>query len=47
MEPSSYTEGPVTHTPWQVYYDRAWGTTEAGVAAILISPLGIKVRYAE
>jgi hypothetical protein len=22
-EPSSYTDGPVIDTPWQVYYDRA------------------------
>jgi hypothetical protein len=23
MKPSSYTEGPVIDTPWQVYYDIA------------------------
>jgi hypothetical protein len=39
-ELSSYTEGTVIDTPWQVYCDRA------GVAAILKSPLGIKLRYA-
>jgi hypothetical protein len=42
MEPSSYIEGLVIDTPWQVYY---WGTSEAGAATILISLLGIKLRY--
>jgi hypothetical protein len=23
-EPSSYTEGPMVETPWQIYCDRAW-----------------------
>jgi hypothetical protein len=44
-EPSSYTEGPVIDTPWQVYCDGAWGTSKARVIAILISPSGIKLRY--
>jgi ribonuclease HI len=39
IELSSYTEGTVIDTPWQVYCDRA------GAAAILKSPLGIKLRY--
>jgi hypothetical protein len=41
-EPSSYTDGPVIDTPWQVYCDRAWGTSRARAAAILISPSCIK-----
>jgi hypothetical protein len=34
------------NTPWQVLYDGAWGTSGARVAATLMSPLGIKLRYA-
>jgi hypothetical protein len=45
-EPSSYTEGTVIDTPWQVSCDGAWGVSGAGVAAILKSPSGIKLRYA-
>jgi hypothetical protein len=45
MEPSSYTEGIVIDTLWQVYCDGAWGASGAGVVAILKSPLGIKLRY--
>jgi ribonuclease HI len=44
-EPSSYTEGIVIDTPWQVYCDRAWGVSRVGVVAILKSPSGIKLRY--
>jgi ribonuclease HI len=44
-EPSSYTEGTIVDTLWQVYYDRAWGVSGAGAAAILKSPSGIKLRY--
>jgi hypothetical protein len=44
-EPSSYTEGLVIDTPWQVYCDGAWEVSRARVAAILISPSGIKLRY--
>jgi ribonuclease HI len=29
-----------------VYYDGAWGSTGAGATSILISPSGIKLRYA-
>jgi ribonuclease HI len=36
----------VIGTPWQVYFDGAWGTSGARAAAILISPLGITLRYA-
>jgi hypothetical protein len=45
-EPSSYTEGIVIDTPWQVYCDGAWGVFGAGAAAIIKSPTGIKLRYA-
>jgi hypothetical protein len=46
MEPSSYTDGSMIDTPWQVYCDGAWGASRARVAIILISPSGIKLRYA-
>jgi hypothetical protein len=45
-EPSSATEGEAPKTPWVVYCDGAWGVTGAGAAAVLVSPLGIKLRYA-
>jgi hypothetical protein len=45
-KPSSYTEGTVVDTLWQVYCDRAWGVSRARVAAILKSPSGIRLRYA-
>jgi hypothetical protein len=45
MEPSTYTEGTVTDTPWQVHCDGAWGISRAGTAAILKSHLGIKLKY--
>jgi hypothetical protein len=45
-EPSSYIEGLVIDTPWQLYYDGAWGSFGVRAAAILISPSGIKLRYA-
>jgi hypothetical protein len=32
--------------PWLIYCDGAWGSTGAGVVAILTSPSGIKLRYA-
>jgi hypothetical protein len=41
-------EGVVPESAWLVSCDRAWGTAEAGAAAILTSPLGIKqikLRY--
>jgi ribonuclease HI len=40
-EPLSVTEGKVLETQWVAYCDRAWGA-----AAILLSPSGIKLRYA-
>jgi hypothetical protein len=45
-EPSSYTEGTIVDTPWQVYCAGAWGVSGAGSMAILKSPSGIKLRYA-
>jgi hypothetical protein len=45
-EPSSYTEDPMIDTPWQVYCDGPWGSLGAGAEAIMVSPSGIKLRYA-
>jgi hypothetical protein len=45
-EPSSRTEGIVPESPWLVYCDGAWGNSGADATAILISPFGIKLRYA-
>jgi hypothetical protein len=46
MELGSSTERPIPKSPWLVYCDRAWGAVGFGAAAILISPSGIKLRYA-
>jgi ribonuclease HI len=40
------TEGAVPKSPWLLCCDGAWGVAGAEVAAILTSPLGIKLRYA-
>jgi hypothetical protein len=45
-EPSTYTEGMVVDTMWQMYYDKTWGVSRARAAAILTSPSGIRLRYA-
>jgi hypothetical protein len=45
-EPSSYTEDTVIDTQWQVHCDGTWGVSRVGAAAILMSPSGIKLRYA-
>jgi hypothetical protein len=45
-EPASYTEGPVIESSLQVYCDGAWGSTGGGATTILMSPSGIKLRYA-
>jgi ribonuclease HI len=48
-EPGSTVEGEVPETPWVVYCNGDWeggGATVDGAAAILISPSGIKLRYA-
>jgi hypothetical protein len=37
-------EGIVLEASWLIYYDGAWGSAGAGVTAILVSPLGIKLR---
>jgi hypothetical protein len=46
MELGSAIEGPIPESPWLVYCDGACGAVDVGAAAILISPLGIKLRYA-
>jgi hypothetical protein len=45
-EPNSRSEGIVPESPWLIYCDGAWGSTGAGAMAVLISPYGIKLRYA-
>jgi ribonuclease HI len=45
-EPSSYTEDIVIDIPWQVHCDGACGVSGAGAVTILMSPSGIKLRYA-
>jgi hypothetical protein len=45
MDPSSNTESTIVDTPWQISCDGAWGVSCAGAAAILKSPLGIKLKY--
>jgi hypothetical protein len=45
-ELGSATEGPITESPWLVYCDGAWRAVGARVVAILISPSGIRLRYA-
>jgi hypothetical protein len=47
MEPSSIIEGIELESPWLVYCDGSWGTVGARADTILISPSGIKLRYAE
>jgi hypothetical protein len=46
MEPGSLTEGVIPEASWLSYCDGAWGIAGTGVASILISPSGIKLRYA-
>jgi ribonuclease HI len=46
MEHGSCIEGLVPESPWLIYCDGARGSTRAGTAAVLISPSGIKLRYA-
>jgi hypothetical protein len=45
-ELGSAIDAAVPESPWLICCDRAWGAVGAGVAAILTSPLGIKLRYA-
>jgi hypothetical protein len=44
MEPQSQVN-IMQESPWLVYCDGAWGSTRAGVAAVLTSPSGIKLHY--
>jgi ribonuclease HI len=44
-EPLSYIKGTIVDTSWQVCCDGAWGVSGVGVAAILSSPSGIKMKY--
>jgi hypothetical protein len=46
MESGSTTKDRVPDSPRLVYCDGVWGALDDGAAAILISPLGIKLRYA-
>jgi ribonuclease HI len=46
MESGSTFKGVVPLSPWLIYCNGAWGVAGAGGAAILTSPLGIKLRYA-
>jgi ribonuclease HI len=46
MELGSATEGEVPKSPWLAYCDGTWGAVGARAATILISPSGIKLRYA-
>jgi hypothetical protein len=45
-KPGSATKGAVLESPWLVCCDEAWGIVGVRSAAILISPSGIKLRYA-
>jgi hypothetical protein len=45
-EPDSHIEGLVPKSPWLIYYDRALGSARARAVIVLISPSGIKLRYA-
>jgi rhodanese-related sulfurtransferase len=46
MVPGSAADSEVPETPWVVYCNGAWSAIGARAVAILISPLGIKLRYA-
>jgi ribonuclease HI len=45
-EPGLSIDGIIPKAPWHVYYDGAWGNAGARATAILVSPSGIKLRYA-
>jgi hypothetical protein len=45
-EPSFTVEGPIPNSAWLISCNRAWGAAGARAAAILTSPLGIKLSYA-
>jgi ribonuclease HI len=44
--PSSVTTDEELVPVWEIRCDRAWGRKGAGIAAIITSPTGIKLRYA-
>jgi ribonuclease HI len=46
MESGLSTDGIVPEAPWLIYCDRAWDNVRAEASAILISPSGLKLRYA-
>jgi ribonuclease HI len=46
MKPRSQADDSAHESPWLVYYDGAWGSTAVGATTILVSPSGIKLRYA-
>jgi hypothetical protein len=46
IESGSRTEGGVPESPWLIYCDGAWGAIGTRAATILVSPSGIKLRYA-
>jgi ribonuclease HI len=43
---NSRSEDTIPKSPWPIYFDGAWGSTEAGAAVVLVSPSGIKLRHA-
>ena len=45
-EPGNCQEGEVAESSWLIYCDGAWGNSGAGIAAIIISPSGAKLKYA-
>jgi hypothetical protein len=45
-EPGFEVEGQVPESAWLISCDGAWGVAGAGAAAILTSPLGVKLCYA-
>ena len=44
--PSNKEEKKVVDQPWTLYTDGAWGQSGARAAAVLITPSGLKLKYA-
>ena len=44
--PNTHNTAEVIEPMWTVHTDGAWGSVGAGIATILTSPSGIKLRYA-